>query len=400
MAKPNRILVLAVDFDDDLGEKARIRGPVVGRDANAKAGTLLAIADPEESDANTMFKAVKEYDEVSKEYECQVATITGSSSLGFKAERELVEQLEKVLAKFPADSCIFVSDGASDEQILPLVQTRVKLAGVRTVTVKQTKELEKTYFVILEKLKEPHYARIVFGIPGIALLLYFLLPFLVPAIAPHLTKIMFGILGAYLIVKGFGIEEAIIKSVSYSRISLESPSFIFQFASASLLVVSLFAGVLSPDLGGLKTILILTPIALLLLVAGSTAQAVYEKKNYLLAKQANYAAAVILLGTVLNQAFEWVVGNIGFGEFFEWLILSAAAMFLVTQLAKGFRSEALSAMHLEGTEVYTEIGGRVGKISGVNAGRSALLVQTKSGQKIDFGFDQITRIGEKIIVRY
>ncbi len=400
MAKPNKILVLDVDFDDDLGEKVHVRGPVVGREANVKAATLLAIADPEESDANTMFKAVKEYDELSAEYDAEVATITGKSSLGFKAERELIEQLEKVLEKFPADSCVFVSDGASDEQILPLVQSRVKLAGMRTVTVKQTKELEKTYFVILEKLKEPHYARIVFGIPGIALLLYFLLPFAVPDIGPSLLRILLGLLGAYLMIKGFGIEETIIRSVSFSKISIESPSFIFQFASASLIIVSVFAAVLSPDLGGLKTILILLPIALLLLVAGSAVKALYEKKKHELPRQANYAAAVVFLGIVLNQAFEWVVGNISFGDFFEWLALSAAAMFLVTQLSKGFLREMLAGMHLEGTEVYSEVGGLVGKVSEVLPDSNSLLVQSKSGQKTDFGFDQITKIGEKIIVRY
>ncbi len=400
MAQLKKILVLNVDYDDDLGEKTSVHGPVIGREANVAAATKLAIADPEESDANTMFQSVKECDSLSKEYDAQVATITGKSSLGFKADRELVEQLEKILAKFPAEQCVFVSDGASDEQILPLVQSRVKITSIRTVTMRQTKELEKTYFVILEKLKEPHYARIVFGIPGIALLLYFLLPLAIPEIGPYVLRIMLGILGAYLIIKGFGIEESLLKSVSFSRISLENPSFIFQFASAALATVSLFIALLSPELGGLKTILVLLPIAMLLLAAGNAVQAWYENKNYLLPKQANYAAATVFLAIVLNHALDWVVGTIAFSEFFTWLVLSASAMFIVTQLSKGFKREIISKMRLEGKEVYTEIGASVGKIAGVERSQNELVVKTKSGQTIDFDFDQVTKIGEKIIVRY
>jgi hypothetical protein len=38
--------------------------------------------------------------------------------------------------------------------------------------MKQAEDIENTYFTVLEKLKEPHYARIVFGIPAILLLLF------------------------------------------------------------------------------------------------------------------------------------------------------------------------------------------------------------------------------------
>ncbi len=399
MASSKKMLVLAVDIDDDLGQKAKVKGPVVGRKETERAATMLATADPEETDANTMFGAIKEYDALSKEYDCQVATITGSQKLGFKAERELVEQLEKVLAKFPAQECVFVSDGASDEQILPIVQSRVKISGVRTITVKQTKELEQTYFVILEKLKDPHYARIIFGIPGIALLLYFLLPFAFPDVGPYILRLLLGLLGAYLIIKGFGIEEFLLRSVEFSRFSLENPSFIFQFASVSLIMVSVLVAVLSREIGGLKTILILLPISLLLFVLGNAIQAFYEKKSYQFPSYVNRGSAILLLWLVLDRAFEWVLGTIAFAEFFHALILSALAMLIVTQLSREFKGNIITQMKLEGREVYSEIGGFIGKIAGVQGEKDALIVQTPTS-KIDFGFEQITRLGDKVIVRY
>ena len=54
-------MVLAVDRDGDLERKTRIRSPVFGREALMAAATTLAVADPEEADANALFAAVREY---------------------------------------------------------------------------------------------------------------------------------------------------------------------------------------------------------------------------------------------------------------------------------------------------------------------------------------------------
>jgi len=63
MAK-ERTLVLCVDRDDDLGFKARIDGPIVGREACLHAATSLGLADPEDSDVNALFETVRLYDEL------------------------------------------------------------------------------------------------------------------------------------------------------------------------------------------------------------------------------------------------------------------------------------------------------------------------------------------------
>ena len=52
------LLVIAIDRDNDLGRKTGIRSPVIGRDANVKAALELGLADPEESDTNTMLAAI------------------------------------------------------------------------------------------------------------------------------------------------------------------------------------------------------------------------------------------------------------------------------------------------------------------------------------------------------
>jgi len=78
-------LVLCVDRDDDLGTKAKVVSPVVGREAAISAATKLALADPEEADANAIFAAVRKYDELMKRgMPCEVAIVCGNVERGLR----------------------------------------------------------------------------------------------------------------------------------------------------------------------------------------------------------------------------------------------------------------------------------------------------------------------------
>ena len=59
-----RTLVLSVDRDDDIGWKGKVESPCIGRAACLRAATTLALADPEDSDINAIFSAIKIYDEL------------------------------------------------------------------------------------------------------------------------------------------------------------------------------------------------------------------------------------------------------------------------------------------------------------------------------------------------
>src|SRR5208283_1529168 len=199
-----RLIVLAVDIDNDLYRKAKIAGPVLGKEANLKAAAKLALADPQDSDANTMFEAVKKYDELRKKgYSVSIATITGAEKEGYVADSAVARQLDIVLDRSKADACVLVTDGASDMRVLPMLKTRIDVNSVDIVRIKQSEALESAYFTLFEKLKEPHYARIVFGIPAILLLLF--------AVSYYLNfgwQLPVAVIGIYLIVKGFGVEDS------------------------------------------------------------------------------------------------------------------------------------------------------------------------------------------------
>ena len=57
--KSNKLLVICVDRDNDVGEKAGIITPVIGRDKCIEAAQRLALEDPEDADSNSIFSAIK-----------------------------------------------------------------------------------------------------------------------------------------------------------------------------------------------------------------------------------------------------------------------------------------------------------------------------------------------------
>ena len=75
-------------------------------------------------------------------------------------------------------------------------------------------------------------------------------------------------------------------------------------------------------------------------------------------------------------------------------------MYLVSYLAREFKHDLFSKMHLEGKGVYTELGSHVGVIVGINKRNETFIVKTSSGQKIDLSMRNIASLGEKIVVKY
>src|SRR3990172_990560 len=211
-----RILILCVDRDADIETKAGIKTPILGRTANLDAAVALALKDPEEADANTMFEAVRLNDRLQKDKKpdetFEVATISGSELGGVSADRKLVDELNRVTESFDATEVILVTDGFTDEAILPLVQSRVPVSSVRRIVIKHSESIEETaavftrYFRML--VDDPRYSRIALGIPGLLFLLFGILS-LVPGftISYYLITIVI-VVGGFMLIKGFGIDKS------------------------------------------------------------------------------------------------------------------------------------------------------------------------------------------------
>lgn len=207
------ILILCVDRDGDLGSKAGVKTPLIGRKVNLDAAVSLALHDPEEADANAMFEAISLYDRLLNEKEpgeiVEVSTICGSELGGVSADRKLVAELNFVLSSFRADEVILVTDGYSDEAILPLVESRVPVSSVRRIVVKHSESIEESAALFSRYLKllvsTPKYSRIALGIPGLLFVLWVICWF------NNWTNFYFiaiiVVLGVFMLVKGFGVDR-------------------------------------------------------------------------------------------------------------------------------------------------------------------------------------------------
>ncbi len=165
--KKENLLVLCIDRDDDLGRKTSFDGPLVGHEDCLKGAIALATADPADTDSNTMFEAIKS----AREIGCEVAVVTGSLKVGAASDRIVSSQIDKILSgKGKFDGVILVTDGADDEQLIPIVQSRIKISGIKRVIVKQAERLENTYYTAMDWLKkivkDKEMARLMLGVPG------------------------------------------------------------------------------------------------------------------------------------------------------------------------------------------------------------------------------------------
>jgi len=239
-------LVLCIDRDNDLGSKAHLPGPIIGRADNVNAALQLGLTDPEDSDINAIFEGIRVYDDLkSQGVKAELASISGDENVGLKSDQILSEQLDRVLSTVNATSVIIVSDGAEDEFILPIVQSRIKLDGVKRVVIRQSESLESTYYTIKKLFEDPKIANAIFIPIGLVLLLFAILSF---AGHPEIALIVISLfIGVYLLFRGLGLDdvlEGITQSVKSSFYG-GNISFVTYMVALALVIIGVAQGVIT-----------------------------------------------------------------------------------------------------------------------------------------------------------
>ena len=241
-----RTLVLGVDRDDDIGFKADVESPVIGRAACLDAATRLGLADPEDSDLNAIYQAVKIYDKLVAEGEdAVVAILAGNHMHMLEGDRKIAANLHDVVATTGATGCILISDGAEDEFVLPIIQSQVPVQSVVRVIVNQIPNLEGTYYILKKVLSDPKFSRFILVPPGLAMLLYAAANlFGYPQVA---TIVVVGAVGIYLLYKGLGVDEVTHDLMNSIRISLNRGRFslVTYVVGVLLLILGVIMGLMS-----------------------------------------------------------------------------------------------------------------------------------------------------------
>ncbi len=237
------LLIICVDRDDDVGKKAGVETPTVGRDAVEEVARRFGVADPEDSDLNALFQAMRLYDEADEEAE--VALVTGSRETHRNTDRAVARQVDEVLEEVDATSAVVVTDGAEDEGIIPIIESRLRIDGVNRTVVKQAENLENAYHVLKRLLDDPDTRGTVLIPIGIVLLIFpidVIMNILdLPNAALGITA---GLLGSYFLMKGFGMDEDIERVSEAARDGIYSGkvSLITYLIAAGLVVIGAASG--------------------------------------------------------------------------------------------------------------------------------------------------------------
>ncbi len=234
MKEEGLTLVLIVDRDNDIGEKAKLETPIVGADKVIEAGKALLMADPEEADGNAIFGGIKVYNELSKQERCEVAVVGGDKDSTLRADTKIRKELAKLKEMLNYKDVVLVSDGVEDEAVVPIILSYAPVRSIVRIVVKHSMNIEESYIVLGKYLKmaifDSRYSKYFLGVPGLVLLVYaflYMTPF--SNIAGYLIAL---IIGLAFIVRGFNLDNA----VSQMR---RSPYFTVKFLSviSSLLII-------------------------------------------------------------------------------------------------------------------------------------------------------------------
>ena len=207
----SKLLVICVDRDNDVGEKTGISTPVVGRDACIEAAQRLALEDPEDADSNSIFSAIKTYEDlISKGYDAQVITVTGVKNRGVQADEKIASEIKSVLQIFSANGAVIVSDGEDDESVIPVIQNILPVVSVQRVVMKVSRSVEYSYAVFGKYLKmiayDSKYSKFFLGVPGILLLIGGVAT--IAGYTAEITAVLISILGGAFLIRAFDIDRA------------------------------------------------------------------------------------------------------------------------------------------------------------------------------------------------
>jgi len=253
--KTSRLLVICVDRDDDIGSKAGVTTPIVGRNSCIETAQRLALEDPEDADSNSIFAAVKTFEDlVSKGYQAEVAIVSGTENKGVQADEKIVYQVKSIMEKFAANGAVIVSDGEDDETVIPIIQNVLPIVSVKRVVMRASRTVEYSYAVLGRYLKaiafDSKYSKFFLGVPGILLVIGGIATVL--GLTKEIFAVLVSILGGAFLIRAFDVDRA------WSHWTKPTPAgFIRIFtlvAGILLILASIIAGIstASPQLASTK----------------------------------------------------------------------------------------------------------------------------------------------------
>ncbi|WP_254862603.1 DUF373 family protein [Halovivax gelatinilyticus] len=238
-------LVVCLDRNDDVGRKTGLATPVVGWEAVRALVTDVGLADPEDSGVNSLLETLRVAQQLRDENEdVVVAVVSGERESIVSADRAVAGQLDELVAEYAPDSAVVVIDGADDEQLVPIVESRIPVDSVDRVVVRQARDIESTYYLLKQFLGDAELRQTILVPLGLTLLVF---PILSTVVGPaEGAAAITTVIGLFLLYKGFNVDDLLTALTIKVRDSLYAGqiSVVTYVVAGGLTLMGLFAGAL------------------------------------------------------------------------------------------------------------------------------------------------------------
>ena len=232
-------LVVCVDRDGGINHET----PVVGWEAIRGLVTEIGIDDPEDSRVNCLLEALRVGRDLRDSGETAIVAVVSGGGEGVNSDRAVAEQVDELVDAHDPSSAIVVTDSANDERLVPIIESRVQVDAVDRVIVRQSHDIQSTYYLLKQFLGDEELRGTVLVPIGAGMLAFPLLLLLADSVAVAMASIT-AVIGLFLLYKGLGIDDLVSTLPSRARTAFYSGqvSLVTYVVGAGLALIGVFAG--------------------------------------------------------------------------------------------------------------------------------------------------------------
>lgn len=231
-------LVLSVDREGGLTDE-----PVVGWEAVRALVTDVGIDDPEDSRVNCLLETLKVARDLRDENEEALVAVVSGRGDAVASDRAVARSIDDIVANHDIDSAIIVVGSAEGERLIPIIESRIQVDAVDRVVVRQSHDIESTYYVLKQFLADEELRSTLLVPLGAMLLAFPLLLFLAESVAVAVAVVV-AVLGVFFLYKGLGIDDLVADLPRAVRDAFYSGqvSLVTYVIGIGLALVGIFAG--------------------------------------------------------------------------------------------------------------------------------------------------------------
>jgi putative membrane protein len=151
--------------------------------------------------------------------------------------------MDHLVAAHDPEAAIVVTDSAGDERLVPIIESRIRVDGVDRVVVRQSHDIQSTYYLLKQFLGDEQLRGTVLVPIGAALVAVPALLLLADSLAVALSAIA-GVIGLFLLYKGLGVDDIVSTLPARIRTAFYSGqvSLVTYVVGAGLSLIGVFAG--------------------------------------------------------------------------------------------------------------------------------------------------------------